>query len=81
MNINWRDHIVSDKDVLMGKPTVKGTRISIDHIVGLFAQGWSEETILENHPRLKKEDLQAVFAYLYDCMKDGLLYTNVRKSA
>jgi uncharacterized protein (DUF433 family) len=58
-----------------------GTRISIDHIVGLFAQGWSEETILENHPRLKKEDLQAVFAYLYDCMKDSLLYTNVRKSA
>lgn len=81
MNINWQDYIISDKDILMGKPTIKGTRISLDHIIGLLAQGWNENAILENYPRLTKEHLQAVFAYVHDCMKDGLLYTNVRRSA
>jgi uncharacterized protein (DUF433 family) len=36
----------------LGKPTIKGTRLSVDHIVGLLAQGWSDEQILENYPRL-----------------------------
>lgn len=72
--MNWQDHIVSDKSVLLGKPTVKGTRISVEHIVSLFAQGWSEEKILSNYPRLTKEDLMAVFNYIQDCMRDGLLF-------
>ncbi|WKZ59860.1 MAG: DUF433 domain-containing protein [Cyclobacteriaceae bacterium] len=79
--MNWQDHIISDKDVLLGKPTIKGTRISVEHIVGLLAQGWSEEDILENFPRLTKESLQAVFAYIHECMHDGLLFTPTRKTA
>lgn len=58
--MNWQEYIVSDKEVLLGKPTIKGTRISVEHIVGLLAQGWSENEILENFPRLTKESLQAV---------------------
>ena len=81
MVINWQDYIISDKEVLLGKPIIKGTRISVDHIIGLLAQGWSENTILENYPRLTKEDLQAVFGYIYDCIKDGLIYTTSKKSA
>lgn len=81
MRINWTEHIISDKDILLGKPTIKGTRISVDHIIGLMAQGWNEETILANYPRLTKENLQAVFSYLHDCLKDGLMFTNVRRSA
>ena len=73
--MNWQKHIVSDNNVLLGKPTVKGTRISIDHIVSLLAQGWSEKKILENYPRLTPESLKAVFAYIYDCIQDGLLYS------
>ena len=79
--MNWQDHIVSDKEVLLGKPTIKGTRISVEHIVGLFGQGWNENEILENFPRLTKESLQAVFAYLQDCIHDGLLFTPTRKTA
>lgn len=74
--MDWRDHIVSDKEVLFGKPTVKGTRISVEHIVGLLAQGWSEQQIIENYPRLTLESLQAIFTYLQDCMRDGLLHSN-----
>ncbi len=79
--MNWQNYIVSDKEVLLGKPTVKGTRISVEHIVGLFAQGWTEKEILENFPRLTKESLQAVFSYIQDCINDGLLFTPTRKTA
>ena len=74
--MEWRDHVISDDKVLLGKPTVKGTRISVEHIIGLLAQGWTEQQILENYPRLTNESLQAVFSYIQDCMKDGLLYSN-----
>jgi len=78
--MNWQDHIISDKDVLIGKPTIIGTKISVAHIVNLLAQGWSESQILENYPRLTKESLQAVFLYLQDCLNDGLLYSPIKKS-
>ena len=74
--MEWRKHIVADEAVLLGKPTVKGTRISVEHIIGLLAQGWTEQQILENYPRLNQKSLQAVFLYIQDCLKDGLLYTN-----
>lgn len=79
--MNWQDYITSDKEVLLGKPTIKGTRISVEHIVGLMAQGWTENEILENFPRLTKQSLQAVFAYIQDCINDGLLFTPTRKTA
>ena len=79
--MNWQNHIVSDREVLLGKPTIRGTRISVEHIVGLMAQGWNENDILENFPQLTKESLQAVFAYIQDCINDGLLFTPTRKTA
>ena len=79
--MNWKDHIVSDKEILLGKPTIKGTRISVEHIVGLLAQGWDEAQILENYPRLTKESLQAVFTYIQECIHDGLLFSPIKKSA
>ncbi len=58
---NWKENIITDKGILLGKPVINGTRISVDHLLGLLAQGWSEKQILENFPRLTKDDLQAVF--------------------
>lgn len=80
-NMNWQEYIVSDKEVLLGKPTIKGTRISVEHIVGLLAQGWTENEIIENFPRLTKESLQAVFSYIQDCINDGLLFTPTKRTA
>jgi len=79
--MNWKDYIVSDKEVLLGKPTIKGTRLAVEHIVGLFAQGWTEAQILENYPRLNKEALQAVFSYIQECLQDGLLFSPVKQTA
>jgi len=66
---------------LLGKPTIKGTRISVELVVGLLAQGWTENQILQNYPRLTKESLQAIFAYIQDCIHDGLLFPPFRKTA
>ena len=79
--MNWKDYIVSDEKILLGKPAIKGTRIAVEHIVGLVAQGWNESQILENYPRVTKESLQAVFSYLQECIHDGLLFPSVKKSA
>ena len=72
--MNWNKYIASDKNILMGKPAIKGTRISVDHIISLLAQGWTEQKILDNYPRLTPESLKAVFAYIHACIQDGLLY-------
>ena len=79
--MNWQEHIISNKKVLLGKPTIKGTRISVDHLISLLAQGWTEQDILQNYPRLTLKDLQALFAYIYENFKDGLFYSQPRKIA
>ena len=79
--MNWEDYIISDKEILLGKPCVKGTRISVEHIVGLLAQGWNETQILENYPRLTKNSLQAIFSYIQECIHDGLLFSPIKNTA
>jgi uncharacterized protein (DUF433 family) len=61
--MNHRDRIVVDPDILAGKPVVKGTRLSVDFLLGLLAQGWSEAEILRNYPGLERADLLACWAY------------------
>lgn len=70
--MEWRKHIVSDKDVLLGKPVIKGARISVEFIIERLADGWNESKLLQSYPHLKETDIQAVFAYINDCVKDGL---------
>lgn len=72
--IEWGDFIHSDPGVLLGKPVVKGTRLSVDFILGLYAEGWTEDQILENYPTLTKESLLAVFAYTRECMREEFLF-------
>jgi uncharacterized protein (DUF433 family) len=78
---NWKNYSVTDKDILLGKPVVKGTRLSVAFILKPYAAGWSEQQILENYPHLTKEALQALFAYVYECMQDGLLFPLESKAA
>ncbi len=79
--MDWNRHIETNDKVLAGKPVIKGTRLSVEHIVNLLASGWDEKQVLENYPRLTKENLQAIFAYIRDCLKDGLMYNEPVKSA
>ena len=55
--MKWNDRIEINADILAGKPVVKATRLSVEFLLGLFAEGWSEQQVLENYPQLKREDL------------------------
>jgi uncharacterized protein (DUF433 family) len=79
--MDWREHIITDKSILLGKPCIKGTRLSIEFILQRLADGWSIQDIINNYPRLTLNDLKAVFLYLNDCMKDGLLFDNTSQKA
>ena len=61
--MKWQDRIVVDPNILVGKPLVKGTRLAVEFIIELLAQGWNEETILKNYPGLTHEDIQACLGY------------------
>ncbi len=68
--MNWRDHIVSDPEILVGKPVVKGTRLSVELILERLADGWTPEDLFKSYPRLTPEALQAVFAFAAEVLKD-----------
>lgn len=74
--MDWKKYIHSDPEILMGKPVVKGTRLAIDFLVGLFAAGWTEQQVLENYPSLTSESLRAVFAYVAEVMRDETLFVS-----
>ena len=58
--------ITLDPAVLTGKPVIKGTRLAVDFIIGLLAEGWTEADILQNYPRISREDIAACLAYARD---------------
>lgn len=60
--MNWKDRIEVAPDIVFGKPHIKGTRLSVEFLMGLFANGWNESQVLESYPQLAREDLQALFA-------------------
>lgn len=77
---NWQNHITSNSEVLSGKPVIKGTRIAIEFILERLADGWTEQDILNNYPRLNSEDIKAVYSYTYECLKDGLLFIKNKRA-
>lgn len=72
--MNWQDRISVDPKVLVGKPVIKGTRISVEFLIDLMASGWTHEQILKNYPHLKPEDLQAALHYAAETMKQEHVY-------
>ncbi len=73
MAVDWSEHVTSDPQVLGGKPLIRGTRLAIDFILGLFAAGWSQDQVLENYPSLTPESLQAVFAYAAEVLHEEVI--------
>ncbi len=52
-----------DPKVMVGKPVIRGTRISVEIILHMLAQGIPEDDIMKEYPRLKLEDIRAALAY------------------
>jgi uncharacterized protein (DUF433 family) len=70
----WEERIVVDPKILVGKPVIKGTRLAVEFILDLLAQGWSRDEILRNYPGLAAEDIQACLAYARDMLRDEKVY-------
>jgi uncharacterized protein (DUF433 family) len=79
--MDWRTYIHSDPDILVGKPVVRGTRLAVEFILRLFANGWTEQQVLENYPTLTPDAIKAVFAFAVECMSDQSLYSILDKAA
>ena len=60
--------IAIDENVLGGKPVVRGTRLAVEFIIGLLADGWSEQDILSNYSGLTLEDIAACLTYARDVL-------------
>jgi uncharacterized protein (DUF433 family) len=60
--------ITLDPNVLVGKPVIRGTRLSVEFVIGLMADGWSEAEILANYPGITHKDVMACFAYARDAL-------------
>ncbi len=66
--------ITLDPAVLAGKPVIKGTRLAVDFVIGLLAEGWSEADILQNYPGITHEDIAACLAYARDILSSEKVY-------
>jgi uncharacterized protein (DUF433 family) len=67
---DWRDRIVMNPEILVGKPTIKGTRISVELILGWLGSGWSIDEILENYPHITRDDVLAALSFAAEFMRD-----------
>ena len=74
--MNWHDHITADPAVLVGKPVVRGTRLAVEFILGLIAQGWPESEIAHNY-RLTSEQIRACAAYAQERLNEEKVFAVV----
>ena len=68
------DRIVIDPQVQHGKPVIKGTRLAVEFIVDLLAQGWPESEVLRNYPGITHEDITACLKYAANILKAEKIY-------
>ena len=65
--------IVANPGILGGKPIVDGTRLSVEHILGLLASGMSNEEIIADYPELSEESIRAVLAYAARALENEII--------
>lgn len=61
--MSWEGRIIIDPEILCGKPIIRGTRLAVEFVVDLLAQGWTETDILKNYPGITRDDILACLAY------------------
>jgi uncharacterized protein (DUF433 family) len=66
--------ISRDPAIMVGKPCIKGTRITVEHVLRALSQGVTVEVVLDEYPHLTREDVLAAVAYAADYMRhEGLI--------
>lgn len=67
-------HIISDPDVMMGKPVVAGTRVTVEMILEKLASGETIQQVADEHPRLTKESVRAAPAFAGEALRADVVY-------
>ena len=66
MKIRWQDYIEERREVMVGKPTFKGTRLTVEFVLKQLGTGMSHAELLDQYPTLKAEHLRAAVLYAAD---------------
>ena len=74
--VNWKEYIHSDPNILLGKPVIIGTRISVELILELLAEGWTQEMILDSYPNVTEQHIKAVFAYTKESVENDRFFSD-----
>lgn len=70
----WQDYIVSDPKVMLGKPVIKGTRITVELIIERLGHGQTVDQLLVSYPHLTPEGILACLQYAASVLKNDLVY-------
>jgi uncharacterized protein (DUF433 family) len=66
--------ITVNPKIMVGKPTIRGMRITVEQILSALAGGITEKELTDEYPELEKEDFQAVFAYVFELVKEEQIF-------
>ena len=72
--MDWRERIIVDPNILVGKPVIKGTRIPVELIIDLLARGYSKEQIMQQYDHITEEDILACLAYAGEILRSEKIY-------
>lgn len=72
--MKWQERITINPQVLVGKPVIKGTRISVEFVLDLLGRGWTPAQIHHEYDHLTPEDIQACLAYASDLLRSERVY-------
>lgn len=72
---------MSDPAIMMGKPVITGTRLTVESILDRFAAGETIDHLLDAHPRLTREAIFAAFAFAANTLRSDIVYPIVDKAA
>lgn len=75
------ERIVHDPDVMVGKPVIRGTRIPVELIVRMVAQGIPQHEVLTEYPRLQSDDIQAALFYAAAVIANESVFPITSKAA
>ena len=72
--MEWRSRIVADPNMLVGKPVIKGTRISVELVMDLLAAGYTPEQIRQQYDHLTLDDIHACLAYAREVIRSERMF-------
>jgi uncharacterized protein (DUF433 family) len=72
--MNGHPRIAIDKAILSGKPVIEGTRLSVEFVIGLLAEGWSAADVVRQYPGVTDEDVTACLAYAHDVLSSERVF-------